>query len=209
MTDLEIRSVPFEMGATTGNTITGRAVVFNSMSKTLRTDRGDVFQETFAPGAFTRSLKESPDVRALKEHNPMFLLGRTSSGTLKLEERADGLHVSLDLPDTTYANDLKESIKRGDISGFSFGFKPVKQRTYLRSEMKIRELLDVNLSEVSLVSCPAYNETDVSLRSEGIVWEGEKVTAHVSAEEQANIIQRHRHYNNLLRGQASSLVIKQ
>ena len=183
------------MANTTGNTVTGRAVVFNSLSKTLKTDRGDAFRETIANGAFTRSLKSNSDVRALKEHNPMFLLGRTSSGTLKIEERSDGLYVDLELPNTTYANDLKESIKRGDISGFSFGFKPVKTKYFVRSDMKIRELQDVDLFEVSLVSSPAYSDTSMSLRSDGIVWEGE--AKPVDFKQYAD---RHRHYKNLLRG---------
>lgn len=156
-------------------TITGRAVVYNSMSNELRTTSGDTFREIIMPGALTDSLVKN-DILAYKEHNQSMLLGRSSAGTLILEDRADGLYCSINVPDTSYGNDLLISAERGDIKGFSFGFNSPKSKNYARSGQKIREITSLNLREVSVVSSPAYSETTLALRNEDFVEEVVKPT---------------------------------
>ena len=167
---LEYRAVMLELAAcdTTSKKITGRAIVYNSLSEPLAMANGDTFREMILPGALTNSIKNN-DIRALKEHNPAMLLGRTSAGTLILEDRADGLYVSIDVPDTSFGRDLLVSAARNDIRGFSFGFKPIKQRTYSRADGKIRELSQIDVKEVSVVSNPAYSATTMALRAEDFV----------------------------------------
>ena len=80
--------------------IEGRAVVYNSMSNELRTSSGATFKEVIKPGALTESMNAN-DVLAFKEHNPAYLLGRKSAGTLQMEDRADGLYVRIDIPNTS------------------------------------------------------------------------------------------------------------
>jgi len=151
--------------------IQGRAVVYNSMSNELRTTNGDKFKEMIRAGALTDSLANN-DIMAYKEHNPAMLLGRKSAGTLMLEDRNDGLYVSINIPETSYGEDTLVSAMRGDLKGFSFGFNNPKAKTYSRSGEKIREISSLNLREVSIVANPAYNESSLSVvRSEDFVEE--------------------------------------
>jgi uncharacterized protein len=108
------------------------------------------------------------DVRALINHDPTRILGRTKSGTLKLADSASGLNFRVELPDTGYARDLHESIKRGDISQCSFAFTANEDEwtdEEIDGEMcSIRTLKSVTVFDVSAVTYPAYEETSVSAR---------------------------------------------
>lgn len=142
--------------------ITGYAAVFNSMSEDL-----GGFKEQIQPGAFGRSLKRD-DVRALFNHDPNYVLGRNKAGTLKLKEDETGLRFEITPPDTSYARDLMESVRRGDINQMSFGFNTVKDSwnndsSGTRKET-IRTLEEVRLFDVSLVTYPAYQQTSASVR---------------------------------------------
>jgi HK97 family phage prohead protease len=140
-----------------GKTIEGYAVIFNSPS----VDLGG-FTEVCKPGMFARSIREKQDVRCLKNHDPNFVLGRTRSGTLRLQEDSRGLDFVCELPGAQYATDLRESILRGDIDGCSFGFRCVKD--YWPDRIH-RELLDVDIFDCGPVTYPAYSATSVSARS--------------------------------------------
>ena len=137
--------------------IEGYAAVFNSP-----TTIGDWFTETIAPGAFSKAISES-DIRALFNHDWNNVLGRTKSGTLRLSEDERGLKFEVDLPSTSVANDLAESMKRGDINQCSFGFIPVKETWDYNVEPALRTINEVDLFEISVVSIPAYEDTEVSL----------------------------------------------
>lgn len=158
--DIERRAFPLEFRAAqdTGNTIIGHAAVFNTI-----TDLGP-FKERIAPGAFTETI-QNDDIRALFNHDPNIVLGRNKAGTLKLSEDDKGLAVEIDLPDTSYANDLKVSIQRGDINQMSFAFMVLEDSWDLVDGEEVRTLLKVQLFDVSLVTYPAYPQTDASIRS--------------------------------------------
>ena len=96
------------------------------------------------------------------------MLGRTKSGTLRLSEDAKGLKFEVDLPNTTLARDLSESLKRGDISQCSFGFIPTAESWDWEPEIPVRTINTVELHEISVVSIPAYEDTEVSLRSKEV-----------------------------------------
>lgn len=138
--------------------IAGYAAVFNS-----ETDIGGFFREKIAPGAFTPALKA--DVRALFDHDSSHVLGRTKAGTLRLKEDDHGLAVEIDLPDTQTARDLTASMERGDIDGMSFGFRVTKQEWDETQDPPLRTIQEVELHEVSVVTFPAYEDTEVALRS--------------------------------------------
>ena len=80
-----------------GDTLTaiGYASVFDSLSQNL-----GGFVERVAPGAFRSTLNQA-DVRALFNHEPDHLLGRSGNGTLRLSEDERGLRYEVDLPATT------------------------------------------------------------------------------------------------------------
>lgn len=141
--------------------IVGYAAKYNAWS----VDLGG-FREIIRPGAFKRAVSEEQDVRALVDHDSSMILGRTKSGTLRMSEDAVGLRVEIDPPDTSIAKDVMESIRRGDIDGMSFGFVTRKDewRNGKGGEMQ-RELIDVDLFDVSVVTYPAYPDTSVAMRS--------------------------------------------
>lgn len=162
---IERRSFPVDELRIDGNqqqpVITGHAAVFNQRSLDL-----GGFYEVIAPGAFANTIKTA-DVRALFNHDANFILGRTKSRTLTLAEDEKGLSVRISPPDSIWANDLLESIKRGDIDQMSFGFtvSDAGQKWQRSGGEIVRTLLDVQLFDVSPVTYPAYPQTDVSARS--------------------------------------------
>lgn len=138
--------------------ITGYAAVFNS-----KTSIGGWFDEIIEPGAFARSLSENGDVRALFNHNWDNVLGRTKSGTLQLEEDNRGLKFEIELPNTSVGRDLAESMSRGDINQCSFGFWITEETWDYSVEPALRTIHEVELYEISVVSIPAYDDTEASL----------------------------------------------
>lgn len=141
--------------------ITGYAAVFNS-----KTSIGDFFEEIIEPGAFSRTLSENGDIRALFNHNWDSVLGRTKSGTLYLEEDDRGLKFEIELPNTSLGRDLAESMQRGDINQCSFGFwieDEGKETWDYSVEPALRTIHEVELLEVSIVSLPAYDDTEAAV----------------------------------------------
>ncbi|ENH6399982.1 HK97 family phage prohead protease, partial [Escherichia coli] len=120
MKSMEIRSS--EITTSGAGTLTGYVVRWDKLSELLWGE----FYEKFQRGAFTEWLAADNDVRGLYEHDHSMLLGRTRSGTLKLEEDETGLRFELTPPDTSTGRDVIELVKRGDISGMSFGFRSRK-----------------------------------------------------------------------------------
>lgn len=134
----------------------GHAAVFDSESEDL-----GGFVETIARGAFRRALADEPDVRALFNHDSNYVLGRTTNGTLRLGEDPRGLVAEFEAPDTQYARDLRELVKRGDVNQMSFAFTVARDDWRERPDGTIhRRVLEVDrLYDVSLVTTPAYPET--------------------------------------------------
>lgn len=164
MSDLEIRTIdtePLELRATAtgdGMTFMGYAAKYDSPSLPLP------FIERIAPGAFTRSLKSRNDIKMFVNHSDLHVLASTRAKTLRLEDRSDGLFVEADLPDITYANDLRVLIERGDVSTMSFGFSTVRDSWSDNGAERI--LNEVRLHEVSVVtSTAAYSSTTASVRN--------------------------------------------
>lgn len=126
-----------------------------------------LFREQIAPGAFDLAVKED-DVRALFNHDPNYVLGRTTSGTLRLSQDKKGLRYEATPPDTQWARDLMVSVGRGDVSQSSFGFQVVREewtKPETRADLPLRTILEARLSDVSPVTYPAYEETSVEART--------------------------------------------
>ncbi len=123
------------------------------------------FTETIEPGAFRAAL--GGDILALLDHDFGRVLGRTSSGTLRLTEDSRGLAFSLDLPDTAAGRDVLALAARNDLGGMSFGFTVPDGGDVWKGES--RSLRTVTLREVSVVSAwPAYPDTSLALRSRDV-----------------------------------------
>ena len=159
MQQREVRALaaPIEVRADS-RTATGYAAVYNSIA-----DIGGYFNEQIAPGAFDGTL--GGDIRALFNHDTAHVLGRTIAGTLRLASDDRGLAVEIDMPDTAMARDLTVSMTRGDISGMSFGFNVTKQTWDESGPVILRTIEAVELFGVSIVTFPAYDATDVAVRS--------------------------------------------
>lgn len=137
--------------------IVGHAAVFDTPAEIWG------FEEVIRKGAFTDAIKKD-DVRALWNHDPNFVLGRTKSGTLRLEEDDIGLKIENDPPETQWAKDLMVSMQRGDVDQMSFGFIVDEEKWSKRDGgPDLREILKARLFDVSPVTFPAYEETDVSV----------------------------------------------
>ena len=154
------RRVASELRTAGRSKLGGYAAVFGALSQDL-----GGFTETIRPGAFRRALLSNPDVLALWDHDTRMVLGRTTAGTLRLQEDGYGLSFEIDLPETQSARDLVVSVVRGDISGASFAFKVVEDRWSQSNSGMLRELLDVDLIDVTVTAIPAYPETQVAKRT--------------------------------------------
>jgi HK97 family phage prohead protease len=156
-----VASYPAEIRASIGEEkrqIVGKAVVYNSLSHDL-----GGFREMILPGAFNKTLSEESAKKAYWNHNSDRVLGSTKSGTLRLEDRTDGLYFEIDPPD--WAEEHLESIKRGDVDQMSFGFRTIKDSWEEHDGYIIRKLHEVQLFEVSPVAMPAYPQTDAQARA--------------------------------------------
>jgi HK97 family phage prohead protease len=139
--------------------LSGYAAVFNDDSVPLP------FIERIAPGAFRKTLTETPDVRLLINHEGL-PLARTKNGTLRLKEDEIGLYMDADLPDTQAARDLYTLVERGDVDQMSFAFRVIRQRwNEGRTERTLTELSLAD-GDVSVVTYPAYPTTTVEAREQ-------------------------------------------
>lgn len=165
-----------------GKTVRGYAAVYNSDSEWM-----GGFYEQIAVGAFDEVLDN--DVRAYFNHDENLLLGRVSSGTLRIGVDARGLWYEVDMPNTSYANDLVELMKRGDVNQSSFAFLIGQDRWEERNGKTYRIIEKVSrLLDVSPVAQPAYPDATSELvqrnntpeSSEGAEVEAKAATEEIS-----------------------------
>ncbi len=140
--------------------LNGYAAVFDQLSVQLY----GMFREKIDRGAFAGTLGD--DIRALWNHDTNLPLGRTKANTLRLAEDAHGLRVEIDPPATQAGRDAVESIRRGDVDQMSFAFDVLEDTWDMTDAGElIRTLRKVKLYEVSPVTFPAYQGTEVSARA--------------------------------------------
>lgn len=140
-----------------GTKLIGYAAVFDSPSEPLP------WTEFVKRGAFTKTINDGADVRLLIDHEGV-PLARTTSGTLNLREDDRGLLVESELdPTNPDAARLISALRRGDISQMSFAFRTIKDSW--NTDRSVRELREVQLFDVSVVTFPAYESTVAELRA--------------------------------------------
>ena len=173
----EIRSFPFDLASIEvrqedekPHSVSWYAALFDSLSDDL-----GGFRERIGRRAFTKSLQER-EVRALINHDPNMILGRTSKDTLKVHVDLRGLRAESSIPETSYASDLIVNIENGNIGGGSFMFATQRESWDMEEieeqEILVRTIHEARLYDVSLVTFPAYPATEgtTALRSVAEEW---------------------------------------
>lgn len=144
--------------------ITGYGIVYGQETRIW-----DDLHEIIHPGAASQVLAANPDIRSAFNHSCDKILGRTKSGTLKLEEDNHGVRYVVVPPDAQWARDLMVSIERGDIDGssFTFGVDPQDEKITKRKDgTYLREIFAFSIiGEMGPVSYPAYEGTSTNVRS--------------------------------------------
>lgn len=168
-----------------GFTFEGLAAVFDELSEDL-----GGFREIIKRGAFKDVLDD--DVRFLYNHNPDYVLARNTSGSLELEEKPTGLATVADVAPVSYADDIRVLIERGDVSGMSFAFRVAEDswaedddENLIRTVHKFERLFDV-----SVVTYPAYPQTDAAVRAIEKLRSGETPTAEERGAMEALLVPR-------------------
>ena len=167
--------------------VSGYAARYGVLSKPLPAGNGRTFRERIAKRAFDSVLADpNLDCILTFNHDQDKILGRTTSGTLRLEGDDSGLRFDCDLPNTQAGRDTYESVQRGDLNGASFAFE-LGQRDEEWNEEEIEDEKDLGLRgrivsavrkwavrtiksfrklhDVSIVTCPAYPGTQVDARN--------------------------------------------
>ena len=162
-----------------GRKIKGYAIRFNSLS----VDLGG-FKEIMAPESVDRTFSEGLEVRALVGHDDSKVLGNTRAGTLLLRKDSKGLRIEIEPDDEiSYAKDIMRSVARGDVHGmsFRFGMMPGGDEWDWDHELPIRTVRDMRISEVSIVTFPAYAATDVAVAQRSLTaFQAERAAKRVS-----------------------------
>ena len=157
----EIRSgIPAEIRADDdGIKVEGYAAVFGE-----KANIAGMFLETIERGAFKDAIGRD-DVVFLINHEGL-PLARTRSGTLKLTEDERGLRIETMLdPDDPDVKSIAGKMKRGDLDKMSFAFYPDVQEWDESGDLPLRTIKRASLFDVSVVTTPAYDGTEIALRS--------------------------------------------
>ena len=125
------------------------------------------FEERFEKGAFFDAI--NGDVIAAWNHDWNEILGRSTSGTLLLEEDDIGLRYEITMP--SWADKYVETVQRGDVTGSSFTFVPEVEEWDETNEIALRTIKKAKLYEVSPVIFPAYPQSEAGVRSMEDVFE--------------------------------------
>ena len=168
--NFERRSYSFEVRAEeteSGNIITGRPIVYNS-----KTDLG-LFDEVIEQGALIST--DLRDVRFLVNHDlskiPLARSRRNNGNStlfLQVDDMGMNIRATLDTENNADARALYSAVQRGDISGMSFMFTVRDEKwENLDSDHPTRKITDIGtIVEVSAVTFPAYDSTEISTRSQ-------------------------------------------
>lgn len=142
-----------------GRTLRGHAALYGVESRDL-----GGFVERIEPGAFADVLASNPDVLLTFNHSPDRVLARTRSGTLRLRDEERGLAFEADLGDGPTAQDVRDMVRRGDLSGASFRFSVAPGGERWDGERRTLTRIG-ELHDVSLATIPAYDGPRVELRT--------------------------------------------
>lgn len=146
-------------------TIEGYVNAVERNSKPLMSRIGQ-FLERICKGAFGRAIERNKDIHVLLNHDWNKDLGSTAKGNLELREDPIGLYAVTTVTD----KETVEAAKRGDLVGWSFGFRDLDVETREEDGLPLRVVRDLDLQEVSILDrrkIPAYDGTLITVRAEG------------------------------------------
>lgn len=167
---MEIRSIESSFQEN-DNIIEGYAIRFNSVSEILYDkEKRRFFREIINREAINQELIDNSDIKFLFNHDKERLLARRNKGTgsLNVEVREDGVFFSFEIPSTSIGNDLREMIKRGEVTTCSFAFSDGDNIEWDFSDREIptRTVKSIRgLFDLSAVFDAAYSQTEISCRS--------------------------------------------
>ena len=167
---MEIRSIETSFDSK-DNVIEGYAIKFNTVSEILYDkEKRRFFREIIDREAITQELIDNSDIKFLFNHDKERLLARRNKGTgsLNVEVREDGVYFSFEIPNTGIGNDLKEMIRRGEVTTCSFAFTDGDSIEWDFSDREIptRTVKSIRgLFDLSAVFDAAYSQTEISCRS--------------------------------------------
>lgn len=167
---MEIRSIESSFQEN-DNIIEGYAIRFNSVSEILYDkEKRRFFREIIDREAINQELIDNSDIKFLFNHDKERLLARRNrrQGSLNVELREDGVYFSFEIPNTSIGNDLKEMIRRGEVTTCSFAFTDGDniEWDFSNREIPTRTVKSIRgLFDLSAVFDAAYSETEISCRS--------------------------------------------
>ena len=161
---IEVRALPGEGEA---RIVEGYATTFNQPYELWRDGPDYIFLEQVDRGAFDKT--DMSDVIMQYDHEGR-VFARTNNGTLELRTDDHGLHIRADLSGTEIGRQLYEEIKGGYTDKMSFGFTVDSDERLITEEAGVVTILRTiksigKLYDVSAVSLPANNATEISARS--------------------------------------------
>ena len=118
--------------------------------------------ERYDRGCFSQGLNGDP-LAVLINHNEEKILGLKSAGTAHFWEDFAGVHAEADVPNTTYANDLLENMRRGECNQCSAAFWILQQRWETQGDKKVRVVEKAVLRDASVLAFAAYRNTSATI----------------------------------------------
>ena len=167
---MEIRSVETSFDSK-DNVIEGYAIKFNTVSEILYDkEKRRFFKEIIDKEAITQELIDNSDIKFLFNHDKERLLARRNKGqgSLNVEVRDEGVYFSFEIPNTSIGNDLKEMIRRNEVTTCSFAFLDGDsiEWDFSNREIPTRTVKSIRgLFDLSAVFDAAYSQTEISCRS--------------------------------------------
>jgi hypothetical protein len=161
---------------TPSRTITGYAVLFNTLSEPLYQEDDFEVREMISHEAITQELLDNSDIKFTMFHDRTMILARSNkgSGTLSYAIDDKGVSFEFEAPNTNEGDKALELVRRGDLSGCSFAFathyydencvtrtrQVVDGRTLITA--KVNVITDIY--DFTIAADPAYPDTSVEAR---------------------------------------------